>query len=151
MYLLAESTKLATDIKLSVQTWAENKIDELCETRPRLKAASMYFKRGLTNWLNREEKQINNMVDTLALFIADSNGEINAELLIDDALNMFREMDVNYAKISNFAIEYGKGEISISIPRNVFLDMIFGDLGKITITADDLSDITELISSRGTV
>lgn len=147
MYLLEETSKLAADVKLSVRTWAENKIDELCETRPRLKAASVYLKRGLNNWLDREEKQVDDMVDTLALFVADSEGKIDADMLIDDAVKMFREMDVNYSKIANFAIEYGKGEISISIPRNVFFDLIFGELGKITITADDLLEIKNLLST----
>lgn len=148
MYLLEETSKLAADVKLSVRTWAENKIDELCETRPRLKAASVYLKRGLNNWLDREEKQVDDMVDTLALFVADSEGKIDADMLIDDAVKMFREMDVNYTKIANFAIEYGKGEISISIPRNVFLDLIFGELGKITITADDLLEVKNLLSAK---
>lgn len=148
MYLLEETSKLAADVKLSVRTWAENKIDELCETRPRLKAASVYLKRGLNNWLDREEKQVDDMVDTLALFVADSEGKIDADMLIDDAVKMFREMEVNYTKIANFAIEYGKGEISISIPRNVFLDLIFGELGKITITAEDLLEVKNLLSAK---
>lgn len=148
MYLLEETSKLAADVKLSVRTWAENKIDELCETRPRLKAASVYLKRGLNNWLDREEKQVDDMVDTLALFVADSEGKIDSDMLIDDAVKMFREMDVNYTKIANFAIEYGKGEISISIPRNVFFDLIFGELGKITITADDLLEVKNLLSAK---
>lgn len=148
MYLLEETSKLAADVKLSVRTWAETKIDELCETRPRLKAASVYLKRGLNNWLDREEKQVDDMVDILALFVADSEGKIDADMLIDDAVKMFREMDVNYSEIANFAIEYGKGEISISIPRNVFFDLIFGELGKITITADDLLEVKNLLSAK---
>lgn len=146
MYLREEVAKLATDLKASVRTWAENKIDELCTTRPRMKAASVYMKRGLNNWLDREEGRIENMVDTLALFVADQDGKIDADTLFDDAVKMFREMDVNYTKIANFAVEYGKGEVSIVIPRNVFLDMIFGDLGKVTITADDIMELKSLMS-----
>lgn len=146
MYLREEVAKLATDLKASVRTWAENKIDELCATRPRMKAASVYMKRGLNNWLDREEGRINDMVDTLALFVADKDGKIDADTLFEDAVKMFREMDVNYTEIANFAVEYGKGEVSIAIPHNVFLDMIFGDLGKVTITADDIMELKSLMS-----
>lgn len=146
MYLLEETSKLAADVKLSVRTWAENKIDELCETRPRLKAASVYLKRGLNNWLDREEKQVDDMVDTLALFVADSEGKIDADMLIDDAVKMFREMDKNFFELGAFNIEYGKGEVIIHIPHNVFLDLIFGDLGQIKISADDLLELKNLMS-----
>lgn len=147
MYLLEETSKLAADVKLSVRTWAETKIDELCEARPRLKAASVYLKRGLNNWLDREEKQVDDMVDILALFVADSEGKIDADMLIDDAVKMFREMDVNFFEIGAFNIEYGKGEVIVHIPHNVFLDLIFGDLGQVKITADDLLELKKLMSA----
>lgn len=146
MYMSEDVAKFASDLKVSVRTWAENKIDELCATRPRMKAASIYMKRGLNNWLDREEERFDNMADTLAMFVADKDGKIDIDTLFDDAVKMFREMDVNYAKIANFAVEYGKGEVSIAIPRNVFLDMIFGDLGKVTITADDITELKSLMS-----
>lgn len=145
MYLKEEINKLTSDIKKSVKVWGENKIDELCVERPRLKSASVYLKRGLNNWLDREGAQVEGMVNTLILFTADKEGNIDTNTLFDDAVNIFREMDVNYAQVGAFAIEYGKGSVIISIPHNVFLDMIFADLGKITITADDLLELKNLI------
>lgn len=62
---------------------------------------------------------------------------------------MFKEMDVNSAKIANFVVEYGNGAVAINIPHNVFLDMIFGDLGKITITADDIVELRDILKSSG--
>lgn len=148
MYLKEEISKLTSDIKKSVKVWGEHKIDELCVERPRLKPASVYLKRGLNNWLDREGAQVEGMVNTLTLFAADKDGNIDTDTLIDDAVNIFREMDVNYAQLGAFAIEYGKGSVIISIPHNVFLDMIFADLGKITITADDLLELKNLIGSH---
>lgn len=105
----------------------------------------MYLKRGLNNWMEREDKRINSMVDGLTMFVADKDGNIDTDMLIDDAVTMFKEMDVNYADMGAFGIEYGKGAVTINIPHNVFLDMIFGDLGKIMITADDLLEIKSLM------
>lgn len=147
MYLKGETEKLATDLTQSVRTWAESKIDELCATRPRLKAASVYLKRGLNNWLDREESKVGEMVDTLALFAADKDGNIDADTLIEDAVNIFREMDMNYTEMGAFAVEYGKGAVTIHIPHNLFLDMIFGDLGQVKITADDLLELKALMAT----
>lgn len=145
MYVKDEMAKFSADIKQSVKTWGEKKIDELCVERPRLKAASVYLKRGLNNWLERESAQVDDMVSTLALFAADKDGNIDANTLIDDAVAIFRDMDVNYTQVGAFGIEYGKGAVTINIPHSVFLDMIFGDLGKITVTADDLMEMKGLM------
>lgn len=146
MYLREEFEKFSADIKKSVKMWGEKKIDELCAKHPRMQAASVYLKRGLSNWLDREEAQVDDMVSTLALFAADKEGKIDIGSFVDDAVSVFREMDVNYTKFGAFGIEYGKGAVTINIPRNVLLDMIFGDLGQIKITAEDLLEIKSLIT-----
>ncbi len=147
MYLKEETARLTGDLKNAVRQWAYGKIDELSASRPRLKAASVYLKRGLNNYMEREDKRINSMVEGVSLFIADKDGNIDTDMLIDDAVTMFREMDVNHIDIGIFGIEYGKGAVTVNIPHNVFLDMIFGDLGKITITADDLLEIKALMGA----
>lgn len=147
MYLKEETARLTGDLKNAVRKWAYGKIDELSASRPQLKAASVYLKRGLSNYMEREDKRINSMVDSLTLFVADKDGNIDTNMLIDDAVTMFKEMDVAYAEMGAFSIEYGKGAVTVNIPHNVFLDMIFGDLGKITITADDLLEIKALMGA----
>lgn len=147
MYLKEETARLTGNLKAAVRKWAYGKIDELAADRPRLKAASVYLKRGLSNYMEREDKRINSMVDSLTLFVADKDGKIDTDMLIDDAVTMFKEMDVAYAEIGSFGIEYGKGAVTINIPHNVFLDMIFGDLGQIRITAEDLLEIKQLMEA----
>ncbi len=146
MYLKEETAKLTDNLKVAVKEWANGKIDELAAGRPKLKAASVYLKRGLDNWMEREDKRINSMVDGIALFVADKDGNIDTDTLIDDAVAMFKEMDVNFSEIGMFGIEYGKGVITVNIPHNLLLDMIFGDLGQIRITADDLLEIKQMIA-----
>lgn len=147
MYLKEETAKLTGNIKVAIKDWANGKIDELSADRPKLKAASVYLKRGLSNYIEREDRRINSMVDGLSLFIADKDGNIDTDTLIDDAVEMFKTMDVNIADIGMFKIEYGKGAVTVNIPHNVFFDMIFGDLGQVRITADDLLEIKEMIST----
>lgn len=108
--------------------------------------ASTYLKRGLDNWLDCEDERISSTVDGLALFLADKEDNIDTDTLIDDAVAMFKEMDVAYADMGIFGVEYGKGAVTMNIPHNIFLDMIFGDLGQIKITAEDLLEIKELMT-----
>ena len=146
MYPKEKVAELTGNLKRGAREWAERKIDELAAGHPRLRVASVYLKRGLANWMEREEARINGMADGLMLFIADKDGRIDADALMNDALAIFREMDVSYAEVAGFGIEYGKGAVTVSIPRGVLPDMIFGELGQIRITADDLMEMKELFA-----
>lgn len=110
--------------------------------------ASTYLKRGVRNWIAREDCRIDKMVDNAALFIADENGNINTDVIINDFLEMFKVMDVQKANMGIFDIEYGKGEIKIIIPRNPIIDIFMGDLGQIKITCEDILEIKDLFKSN---
>lgn len=145
-YAKEDLNKLKGNLKSSIQSWAEEKIDTLCVEKPSLKPASVYLKRGLDNWLDKEDERINKTVDQLAFFVGDKNGTINSDMLIDDAVTMFKAMDKQQTQVGAFVIEYGKGEVTVSIPHNFLLDMVFGNLGQIRFTADDLLEIKELLN-----
>ena len=133
------------NLKTSLQEWGNSKIDALCGNNPRMKPASIYMKRGLNNWIEMEDERINKVVDRSLLFISDKNGGIDTDMLIDDAVEIFKGMDKQQMELGMFLLEYGKGEVSVSIPHNFMLDMIFGDLGKVRLTADDLLELKELL------
>ena len=120
------------------------KVDALCEQRPKLKNASVYIKRGITNWIAREDAKIDSMIDNTLLFITDEKGEINMDIVLNDLMTFFKNMDVQETVVNGFTIEYGAGEVNIYIPHNPFLDVIFGDLGKVSINADDILEIKSL-------
>ena len=71
MYNINELCKLKSDLVVNMEEWACYKIDALVECKPHLKMASTYLKRGVHNWLVRENASIDNMVENAALFIAD--------------------------------------------------------------------------------
>ena len=146
MYPKEEIGKFKCDLKTNLQQWMESKIDALCEDRPRLKSVSVYLKRGLNNWLDREDMRINKIVDNSMLFITDENGNIDVDVVMEDLIRMFREMDTRETMIGVFPVEYGKGEVRITIPHNPMLDLVFGDLGSVRITADDIMEIKGLFS-----
>ena len=148
MYKNSELGKLKSDLLANMEEWANYKIDSLVESRPNLKVASTYLKRGVRNWVARENKRIDSMIDNVALFISDEQGNINTDVIIDDFLEMFKVMDIQKANMGIFDIEYGKGEIKINIPHNPILDMLMGDLGQIKITTEDILEIKDLFKSN---
>lgn len=144
MYAKEEINKFKSDLKNNIQAWTEDKIDKLSATRPKLKAASVYMKRGLNNWLAREDMKINKLVDNMLLFVTDENGNINTDIIIDDLIKMFKDMDVRQAQVGFINVEYGKGEVKINIPHSPLLDLVFGDLGQVKITSEDILEIKKM-------
>lgn len=138
--------ELTDRMKDAVSEWAGKKIDELSASRPRLRAVSMYLKRGLHNWMEREDKRIRSMVDGLVLFVADKDGQINTDTLTHDAVALFRDMEVCHTELCGFGVDYGKGAIVVNIPHNALFDIVFGDLGQVRITTNDLLEIKDALA-----
>lgn len=148
MYAREELHKLKGDLKQNFQTWAEGKIDALCAERPKMKYASVYLRRGLRNWIAREDARLDSMTDGVLLFVTDENGCVNTDVVIQDLVGMFKEMEVQQARVGSFLVEYGKGELKIAIPHNLLLDLVFGDLGEVKITSEDLLEMKDLFCNK---
>lgn len=148
MYTIEQSSQFKEDMKNNIMKWAMGKIDQLCEGRPSLKTASPYLKRGLRNYISRTGEKADRMTDGLLMFVTDEDGNINTDIIVSDFVEMFRSMDVHQERIGSFIVEYGGGEIKVNIPHNPFMDMIFGELGQIKITAEDILEIKDLFTDK---
>lgn len=143
MYPKEEINQLKGDLKTNLQLWAESQIDEFCKGKPSMQAASVYMKRGLNNWMEREDHRINSFVDNSLLFLTEKDGSIKMETVIDDAVAMFKAMDVQETDVMGlFHLTYGKGELRLDAPNNVFFNLIFGKK-ELRITAADLLKLKE--------
>ena len=136
-------------LKTAIQTWTEDKIDTLLEGK---EMARTLLKRGLNNWLTRQEASIDKGLDTALLFIADEHGHVDSDTMVDMAVELFREMDEReYRLIGGMATaSVGHGAITITLPDNPYMDMIFGKWGTIRITSDDLLEFKDLLNSQKT-
>lgn len=146
MYIKTEVGKIKTDISQALQQWSGSKIDALIAVHPQLKPMSIYLRRGVANYLQRIEGEIDSAVDMLTLFAADEAGNIDAGTLIGDAVEMFKLTDVRETKIGIFDLTYGAGEVVLSLPRNPVLDIFVGDLGVIKLTAEDLLELRNYLT-----
>ena len=148
MYKKEDIGQFKCDLKDNMKEWAIGKVDALCQQRPRLKNASVYIKRGISNWLAREEENIDAMIDNALLFITDEDGNINTDVIINDLITCFKDMDVSKVVVGGFTIEYGAGMVNIYIPHNPLFDIVFGDLGMVSINADDLLEMKSLFENE---
>lgn len=136
---------LKDSLKNAITEWANKKINTLGMQYPQVQAASTYLKRGLHNWIAREDETITRMLDNSLLFVADENGNVDLDMLVDDAVALFKNMNVVEKQVGPIKLLAGKGEVSIELPHNMLLDMLFGNLGRIRLTTDDLVEIKNFI------
>lgn len=141
MYIKTEADKLKADVGTALKQWSDAKITALTDAHPHLKPISVYLRRGVANYLERIDDQLDSTVDMLLLFVADDAGNIDTNTLIADAVEMFKLSDIHESSLGIFDITYGAGEIMLSLPRNPILDIFIGDLGRIKLTADDLLEL----------
>lgn len=145
MYLKEDINLLKGDIKTALMQWSESKLNSLCMSHPQLKPMSVYLRRGLTNYIDRIDDKVDSAVDMLLLFVADKDGKIDTDTLINDAVEMFKLSDVHQSNIGIFDVTYGAGEILLTMPHNPLLDIFFGNLGQIKLTAEDLLEMKNFL------
>ena len=146
MYLKEDINRLKGDIKTALSKWSESKIAALTMSHPKLKPMSVYLRRGICNYLDRIDDQVDSAVDMLLLFVADKNGNIDTDMLINDAVEMFKLSDIHQTNIGIFDVTYGAGEVVLSLPHNPVLDIFVGDLGVIKLTAEDLLELRNYLT-----
>lgn len=133
--------RLKDGVKDAVINWADTKINDLFPSKPNTR---VMLKRGLSNYIAREDDRISKMIGNVMLFLGDENGTIDTDTAIDLILDMFKEMDVREYHIGMIPVTAGKGEVILNLPHNPILDMFVGDLGKVTIKAEDILELKSM-------
>lgn len=68
----------------SIDLWADARIDDMVKGSPMLAIPSVYMKRAAHNMIARKKDAWGKQLDTASLFVADENGEINADTIFED-------------------------------------------------------------------
>lgn len=129
--------------KAAVQQWADKKIDELFPYKPQLR---VFAKRGVDNILTRYDTRINKALDTAMLFVADGNGCIDSDVMVDTVVALFNEMEVQKYTVWGMDVGVGRGAVTINFPHNMVFDMLLGNLGQVKFTADDFLELKDLLA-----
>nr|DAY88049.1 MAG TPA: hypothetical protein [Caudoviricetes sp.] len=131
------------EIKTAIQSWGNGKIDSLFPDKAHTRT---FFKNGLSNLLARKDALINKWLDTSFLFIASEDGTIDSDVMIDNLVSLFEEMDIRDYQFGMVKVKAGKGQAIIDMPNNFLLDMFVGSLGSIKFTSEDLGELKELLN-----
>lgn len=136
---------LKEKILSSLDTWFKERVDEMVGDNSTLAVSSVYIKRGCHNILNKYEGKISQSIDNAALFLADENGDINTNTLFADVMELFKGLEDNTFDIGLVQGVVGKGRISITLPDNLFTNIIFGNKKTITFNENDFLELKALL------
>ena len=129
----------------SIDLWLEERVDDLLKGNPSLAIPSIYLKRGCHNIINKYENKISNSIDNVSLLIADENGNIDANTMFNDAMELFNSIDETNFEIGIVSGVVGKGKVVINIPDNIFTNIVFGSKKSITFNEDDFIELKSLL------
>ena len=138
-------TELKEKLLESVDVWADARIDDMVKGNPMLAIPSVYMKRAAHNIISKNKDKWDKSIDNATLFIADENGNIDADTIFTDAMQMLKVVE-NYH--FDFGIIHGhidNGTISIDLPDNPFIAILFGSKRSINFTEEDFAELKDLI------
>lgn len=138
-------TELKEKLLESVDVWADARIDDMVKGNPMLAIPSVYMKRAAHNIISKNKDKLDKSIDNATLFLADENGNIDADTIFTDAMQMLKVVE-NYH--FDFGIIHGhidNGTISIDLPDNPFIAILFGSKRSINFTEEDFAELKDLI------
>lgn len=141
-------TELKEKLLTSLDMWADARISDMVKGNPALAIPSVYMKRASHNIIAKNKDSWGKSIDNAALFIADENGNIDADTIFTDLMQMLES-------ISNYEFDLGfvKGRIddgilTIDLPDNIITNILFGSKKSISFTKTDFDELKSLITAE---
>lgn len=141
-------TELKEKLLTSLDLWADARISDMVKETPALAIPSVYMKRASHNIIAKHKDSWGKSIDNATLFIADEDGNIDADTIFSDLMQMLEN-------ISNYEFDLGfiKGRIdggvlSIDLPDNILTTILFGSKKSISFTKNDFEELRSLITAE---
>lgn len=141
-------TELKEKLLTSLDLWADARISDMVRENPALAIPSVYMKRASHNIIAKHKDSWGKSIENATLFIADENGNIDADTIFSDLIQMLEN-------ISNYEFDLGfiKGRIdggvlSIDLPDNIITTILFGSKKSISFTKDDFDELKSLVTAE---
>lgn len=129
-----------------IERWTVNRIDDMVKANPAFAVPSVYIKRAARNIIAKNKACLEGQIDNVALFLADENGEINAETVFEDLTKMLTAMEPKHYNMGLISGTVGGGNISIDLPDNIITTIMFGSKKSISITPNDLVELKNILT-----
>ena len=141
-------TELKEKLLTSLDLWADARISDMVKGNPALAIPSVYMKRASHNIIAKNKDSWGKSIDNATLFIADENGNIDADTIFTDLMQMLES-------ISNYEFDLGfikgridGGTLSIDLPDNIITNILFGSKKSISFTKTDFDELKSLITAE---
>lgn len=141
-------TELKEKLLTSLDLWADARISDMVKENPALAIPSVYMKRASHNIIAKHKDSWGKSIDNATLFIADEDGNIDADTIFSDLMQMLES-------ISNYEFDLGfiKGRIDggaliIDLPDNIITTILFGSKKSISFTKDDFEELRSLVTAE---
>ena len=141
-------TELKEKLLTSLDLWADARISDMVKGNPALAIPSVYMKRASHNIIAKNKDSLGKSIDNATLFIADENGNIDADTIFTDLIQMLES-------ISNYEFDIGfikgridGGTLSIDLPDNIITNILFGSKKSISFTKTDFDELKSLITAE---
>lgn len=141
-------TELKEKLLTSLDLWADARISDMVKENPALAIPSVYMKRASHNIIAKHKDSWGKSIDNATLFIADEDGNIDADTIFSDLMQMLENIS-NY----EFDLDFIKGRIdggvlSIDLPDNIITTILFGSKKSISFTKDDFEELKSLVTAE---
>ena len=140
-------TELKEKLLTSLDMWADARISDMVKEKPALAIPSVYMKRALHNIIAKNKDSWGNSIDNATLFIADENGNIDANTIFEDIMQLLKAVEDYHF---DFGIVHGhisNGAISIDLPDNIATAILFGSKRSINFTEEDFVELKDLVTA----
>lgn len=141
-------TELKEKLLTSLDLWADARISDMVKENPALAITSVYMKRAAHNIIAKNKDSWGKSIDNATLFIADEDGNIDADTIFSDLMQMLEN-------ISNYEFDFGiikgridSGALVIDLPDNIITTIFFGSKKSISFTKDDFEELRSLITAE---
>ena len=141
-------TALKEKLLTSLDLWADARISDMVKETPALAIPSVYMKRASHNIIAKNKDSLGKSIDNATLFIADENGNIDADTIFTDLMQMLKS-------ISNYEFDLGfvkgridGGTLSIDLPDNIITTILFGNKKSISFTKNDFEELKSLVTAE---
>ena len=138
--------ELKEKLLASIDLWADARIDDMVKGNPMMAVPSTYIKRAAHNVIAHNKDKWGKSIDNATLFIADENGDVNADTIFDDMMQMLKSVQDYHFDVGFIHGHIDDGIISIDMPDNILTVIFLGSKRSISITQDDFSELKALIT-----
>lgn len=146
MNIYTEGAAVKKRVADALEEWALSVVDSFTSGSPKLTMAGVYIKNGIRNYRKMKEVEIDKMIDDVALFIADKDGEVNFDKVMSDLGQFVDDTQEMSMELGALSATIGNGAIKIHLPNNVFTRMVFGDHNAIVLKEADFRALKALMA-----